>query len=416
MGVFKRTIKGKKSSKWYGKLRVGKHEWRNIVLYTDKTASERELMNRQAEMDQRMAGVITPQMEHAPKPLAEHVKDYIEDLRRQNCDSEHVYICELYMDKIIDRTKWHRLAEITAESFQRVLGEIQKEKSLKGATMNRYIARMKAFTRWLFDGKRILVDPLAGIKPGREISQGRRALTDAEVVALLKAPIARQRAYRVFLLTGLRRAELEDLRWGDLHLDSEPAFLQLRAEQTKNGKAEQLPLNPELVTMFKSMTRGMATDRVFAALPTKSEMLDDIKAAGIDPATQGIGLCDLHSLRHTFDHIVIKSGATVKEAQTLMRHSDPRLTMNVYAKAGLSSVAGVMNRITLGGASLDQNAPQMHQQDGVLGHCTVSLGTTDSGDPPPEKLTKYREKSTKNEVNRELEPTGIEPATPSLQS
>ena len=30
--------------------------------------------------------------------------------------------------------------------------------------------------------------------------------------------------------------------------------------------------------------------------------------------------------------MVIEGGANAKEAQTLMRHSDPRLTMNVYAK------------------------------------------------------------------------------------
>ena len=81
-------------------------------------------------------------------------------------------------------------------------------------------------------------------------------------------------------------------------------------------------------------------------------------------------------LRHTFDRIVIRSGASVKEAQPLMRHSDPKLRMNVYAKAGLYTVAGVMNRITLQASSLHHAAPLMHQDGGILGYCTVQSGTT----------------------------------------
>jgi len=112
---------------------------------------------------------------------------------------------------------------------------------------------------------------------------------------------------------------------------------------------------------------------------------------------------------------VIGSGATVKEAQTLMRHSDPKLTMNVYAKAGLSTVAGVMNRITLGTSSVGQGAPLMHQNMGMLGHGTVLSGTTGLGRIGAAKHAKSLAKQGKTRTVKGMEPTGIEPATPSLQ-
>ena len=40
---------------------------------------------------------------------------------------------------------------------------------------------------------------------------------------------------------------------------------------------------------------------------------------------------DTHSLRHGYISALALAGVPVKVAQTLARHSDPKLTMNVYA-------------------------------------------------------------------------------------
>lgn len=44
------------------------------------------------------------------------------------------------------------------------------------------------------------------------------------------------------------------------------------------------------------------------------------------------GKLDFHALRVTFATLVVESGASVKEAQTMLRHSNPTITMNTYAK------------------------------------------------------------------------------------
>tara|TARA_Y100000588_G_scaffold300283_1_gene321778 strand:- start:2671 stop:3258 length:588 start_codon:yes stop_codon:yes gene_type:complete len=52
---------------------------------------------------------------------------------------------------------------------------------------------------------------------------------------------------------------------------------------------------------------------------------------------------DFHALRSTYITMLVKGGASVKEAQQLARHSDPKLTMNVYTKLGFHDLVGALD-------------------------------------------------------------------------
>ena len=54
---------------------------------------------------------------------------------------------------------------------------------------------------------------------------------------------------------------------------------------------------------------------------------------------------DFHALRHSFCTHVIKSGATVKEAQTLARHNTSALTLDVYSHIGLYDIRRAVERL-----------------------------------------------------------------------
>ena len=43
--------------------------------------------------------------------------------------------------------------------------------------------------------------------------------------------------------------------------------------------------------------------------------------------------------------MLVKGGATVKQAQDLARHSDPKLTMNVYTKLGVHDLADALDKL-----------------------------------------------------------------------
>jgi hypothetical protein len=57
---------------------------------------------------------------------------------------------------------------------------------------------------------------------------------------------------------------------------------------------------------------------------------EDLAVAGIPYRDESGHVCDFHALRHSFVTLLERSGVSPKLAQELARHSDMRLTMNVY--------------------------------------------------------------------------------------
>jgi integrase len=54
-------------------------------------------------------------------------------------------------------------------------------------------------------------------------------------------------------------------------------------------------------------------------------------------------VADFHSLRVLFISRVVAGGASIKEAQTLARHSTPVLTMNTYSRVTIGDLAGAVS-------------------------------------------------------------------------
>src|SRR5262249_7907642 len=69
----------------------------------------------------------------------------------------------------------------------------------------------------------------------------------------------------------------------------------------------------------------------------------DLQAAGIPYRDEAGRVADFHSLRHSYITLLDRSGVSPKVAKELARHSDIRLTMNVYTHAGLHDLAGAVN-------------------------------------------------------------------------
>ena len=57
------------------------------------------------------------------------------------------------------------------------------------------------------------------------------------------------------------------------------------------------------------------------------------------------GKVDFHACRVAYVNFVLKAGASVKEAQSLARHSDPRLTLNIYAKDDDQQIADITEAV-----------------------------------------------------------------------
>ncbi|MBN2163901.1 MAG: tyrosine-type recombinase/integrase [Pontiellaceae bacterium] len=153
--------------------------------------------------------------------------------------------------------------------------------------------------------------------------------------------------YGYGLITGLRKGELEQLQWGDIHFDSNLPYIKARASTTKNRKDANQPIPPALAETFAAFYDGQKkAERGFSSLSSKV-VARDIKAAGIEKINDQGKRVDFHSLRYTYCSFMFATDVNPRIAKELMRHSDIKLTTNLYADAGLLPLAETVHRLPM---------------------------------------------------------------------
>ncbi|MCL2647165.1 MAG: site-specific integrase [Phycisphaerales bacterium] len=347
-----------KSRYWMVKYYIdGKPQF--VKGYTDRQASEQlgaKLERAKAHGEQ---GLIDPYKDHRARPLAEHIDDYLADLRTLGRDDMYVYNIEKRLAKLLSLCGWTKLGDITADSFcrwrempieqQQVAGE---DKRIGPNTLNQYLETLRTFCGWAVKRKRMATNPLVDVEKmddSADIRRERRSLTPEQIASLLAVVPAHHRiVYRLILSTGLRRQEAMDLRWGDVRFGSSKSFLQLRAEATKNHRAAMQPLLSSVAAGLRRL-RGDAgdNDSVFPSIPSIYIHRKYLAAAGIPWKDEDGRQADFHALRHTFGTLLSNAGVPPRVVMELMRHSDMRLTMKTYTDPCALDTVGAVEKLPL---------------------------------------------------------------------
>ncbi len=259
------------------------------------------------------------------------------------------------------------------------MGDTARSKPLSDATRSTYIVRMRSFARWLVKARRVQQNPLEALEGvdghTAAIVRRRRALTRDEMGRLLHAALSRpeaelrlirrgkrkgqlvanpsmeqvtrakrlglerRTAYLLAVLTGLRRGEIEQLRWSDVLLNQDPPIVQLRKEATKSRRADWVPIHPQLkhaldtwrqVQQASGTASGGSEASVFGVVPGIAVLKRDLAWAGIPFEVPGRGVADLHALRKTYSTFMAAASIPQRVRQAAMRHRDPRLTEGAY--------------------------------------------------------------------------------------
>jgi integrase len=257
--------------------------------------------------------------------------------------------------RLLDDAKVTTVARLDTDAVAAALASLRTRRSAR--TANHALVALKGFFHWLDDTGRVKEFPkaLRALKPTSEEAdrrRRRRALTRDEVDRLLAAteaapdrhvyghtkskhsriPItgpARALLYRLALGTGFRAAELRSLTPDSFRLDSAEPTVTVQAAYAKSGKTAVQPITPDLAERVRAW---LAAGNPLPIVPDRTaEMFRaDLGAAGI-PVETAEGVADFHAIRHTYVSGVVRSGASVKVAQELARHSTPTLTIGRYA-------------------------------------------------------------------------------------
>jgi len=186
---------------------------------------------------------------------------------------------------------------------------------------------------WLKKTRRIEINPIELV--GRVDGCGkqsfkRRAYTDNEAQRLLAVNENRRPIYLLALHTGLRLGELRALRWDDIATDR--PLIRLRAETTKARRADVLPITVTAQAILGTWRQTCpSVGLVFPkGVPSHHTFRADLEAACIDRKDQRGHKVDFHALRTTFITNLARVGVPQRQAMALARHTDPRLTANIY--------------------------------------------------------------------------------------
>lgn len=339
--IQKRRINGvlRVSEHYYGRLRM---PWETsvstVALNTpDKRIALHKLLQIADEREKEHNGILAPKpvREAAERPLNDLLSEYLQDVESRGRAVTTVKKYRKILRKLFARCRWLKLQDVTTRSFC----QWRNQCGLTGKTTNDLLAAAVTFFDWL-DGQRMLTEnPLKYVKrtDTRGQAQFRRALSQGEIERLLSlAPHNRAVVYLTAIYTGLRRKELNHLKWGDLHLDEPQPYVLAPASITKNKKDACLPLRPEVVEALRSIrpTDSSPFQFVFnGQVPRVKTLRKDLSQAGIVFIDDSGRRLDFHALRMTFGTLLAVNHVHLTDAVHLMRHSDPKLTMKIYTDA-----------------------------------------------------------------------------------
>jgi integrase len=336
---------------WWWKYRPNKERGEPSAMSldtTDKRVAEKRRTERLAEKEREREGILAPKKmrEAAKLPILNHLDEFEKDLRARGRASKYVVNLGMRIRKLVEECGWKQLHEISADSFV----SWRSRQRFSPKTLLEYQNAISGFLYWLRQNRRITDNPLEFVgKPelrGHE-TRHRRALTVEEGRRLLEVSGPRAVVYRMVFYTAFRRGELEKLKSTDLHLDDavEP-FVKVRASTTKNHKSAVRYLPPDLAGELRALKVNAAGDtgRVFH-VPSVEELHADLKSAGIPPVDAQGRIVDFHALRKTACTWLQIAGISEREAMEFMRHSDRRLTNDVYMDTSLLNVKGASHTL-----------------------------------------------------------------------
>lgn len=335
-------------SRWYIDYKDAAGRRRTVPGYTDRALTEQEAARLERDGERARSGATVADPGKARKALPDVLATYLAELERLGRSA--VYRANQgRLLKILARDLgWGTLARVESEAMARWLRDAQKA-GKSPRTANEYLETACAFLNWCVRSGYLEHNPLARVGKAAltERRRVRRALADEELGRLLESAGPRRLVYLTAMYTGLRRNELRQLQWGDVHLDAAQPHVRLRAATTKNRKAESIPLHPELAAELRATrpTRVGPASPVFDRIPTNETRRRDYERAGIARLDERGRQSDFHALRLTYCTMLHRQGVPLRQAMALMRHSDARLTTQVYTDQGMLDVGSEVGKL-----------------------------------------------------------------------
>ena len=387
------------AKKWWGRFRDEHGDERRVPLAIDKSAAQSMLVALVKKAERMAAGITDPLEEHRKRRLTKHMEDFLQYLRDKGNTRDYVVHTEHHIKLCLEKCRFVTITDISASRVQGFLGDLRREGMAVG-TINHYLRAMKMFTRWMVKDRRHRENVLAYLSTMNAETDRRRLrrpLSPEEFERLLESTRKAKRTWRIagesrallYLIacyTGFRRNEIASVTPRSFDFTSKPPTLTVQAAYSKRRRIDVIPLRADFADFLRFWIeskrlkpdepllkiRGKGTadmlrrDLAWARktwieeAKTPEERAAREKSSFLTYTDAEGRVADFHSLRKTFITNLSRAGVTPKMAQSLARHSDINLTMNVYTMLNVSDQAAAVEALP----PIPQvNRPRLHREE-----------------------------------------------------
>ena len=171
-----------------------------------------------------------------------------------------------------------------------------------------------------------------------------KILNKNEISSLLNAVTVQkyQVLFSLAIFSGARQGELlglkwPDINWKDMQIHIQRTFNNQRFYDTKTKSSNRrIDIGQSMLKKLKKWKLACPPGKLDLIFPTAvgnpmnhSNMVNRYFNPGLKSA--GIGKIRFHDLRHTYASLLLDQGENIKYIQTQLGHSNPTVTLNVYA-------------------------------------------------------------------------------------
>ena len=276
-------------------------------------------------------------------------KNPVEGLATSTKTYSTQYAYDIYLKKwVLPHWRSYRLSEVKAVDVEAWLKTLPLARGSRAKIRNLMSALFSHAIRWEWTER----NPIKSVRQSAKRMRTPDVLTPDEIMALLKnLPEPLRTAAELDAFTGLRRGELIGLQWEDVDFENlvihvrRSVVMMVQGAPKTEASAKDVPLDAALAESLLKLRLAAPynrkTDWVFASPTMKGKQplwpetlwrrygRPAVKAANIQ---KRVGF---HTFRHTYTTLLTQNNEEVKVVQELLRQANSRVTLDVYAQAGM---------------------------------------------------------------------------------
>ena len=227
---------------------------------------------------------------------------------------------EKYLKNLVPYFGEKYLHEITSEMLERY--KAHRKETVSVASVNRELALVKCMFNKAITWGYANGNPVRGVKLFKENNWRTRFLEREEIGRLLSCSPPMLRAIlTVALNTGMRKGEIQNLKWRDV--DFERSYIVVL--YTKNGEKRFIPMNEAVKKALISVRKNPESAYIFAG--KDGEPFNFRKSFETALRKSGIKDFRFHDCRHTFASHLVMSGIDLNTVRELLGHKEPTMTL-----------------------------------------------------------------------------------------